>query len=42
MMCGLSGEIRFDGRAADIGAVDRMTGAMYDRGPDGFPPVAAA
>jgi asparagine synthase (glutamine-hydrolysing) len=35
MMCGLSGEIRFDGRAADIGAVDRMTGAMHDRGPDG-------
>ncbi|GGL37876.1 N-acetylglutaminylglutamine amidotransferase [Planomonospora parontospora] len=34
-MCGLSGEIRFDGRAADIGAVDRMTGTMHDRGPDG-------
>ncbi|GAA2851907.1 N-acetylglutaminylglutamine amidotransferase [Streptosporangium fragile] len=34
-MCGLSGEIRFDGRAADIGAVGRMTDAMRDRGPDG-------
>ncbi|GAA0388871.1 N-acetylglutaminylglutamine amidotransferase [Microbispora corallina] len=34
-MCGLSGEIRFDGRAADIGAVGRMTDAMHDRGPDG-------
>ncbi|GGK48041.1 asparagine synthetase B [Planomonospora parontospora subsp. parontospora] len=34
-MCGLSGEIRFDGRTADIGAVDRMTGTMHDRGPDG-------
>ncbi|GGS66675.1 asparagine synthetase B [Planobispora rosea] len=34
-MCGLSGEIRFDGRTADIGAVSRMTEAMHDRGPDG-------
>ncbi|WP_169946475.1 N-acetylglutaminylglutamine amidotransferase [Microbispora sp. H11081] len=34
-MCGLSGEIRFDGRLADIGAVGRMTDAMHDRGPDG-------
>ncbi|WP_433256679.1 N-acetylglutaminylglutamine amidotransferase [Streptosporangium sp. CA-135522] len=34
-MCGLSGEIRFDGRAADIGAVGRMTDAMHERGPDG-------
>ncbi|ACZ86467.1 N-acetylglutaminylglutamine amidotransferase [Streptosporangium roseum] len=34
-MCGLSGEIRFDGRAADVGAVGRMTDAMHDRGPDG-------
>ncbi|MFI7056932.1 N-acetylglutaminylglutamine amidotransferase [Streptosporangium canum] len=34
-MCGLSGEIRFDGRPADVGAVGRMTDAMHDRGPDG-------
>lgn len=34
-MCGLSGEIRFDGAAADVGAVDRMTEAMRERGPDG-------
>ncbi|MCK2212254.1 N-acetylglutaminylglutamine amidotransferase [Actinomadura sp. ATCC 31491] len=34
-MCGLSGEIRFDGVEADIAAVDRMTEAMHDRGPDG-------
>ncbi|MEU7986441.1 N-acetylglutaminylglutamine amidotransferase [Streptosporangium canum] len=34
-MCGLTGEIRFDGRAADVGAVGRMTDAMHDRGPDG-------
>ncbi|RCG30739.1 N-acetylglutaminylglutamine amidotransferase [Sphaerisporangium album] len=34
-MCGLSGEIRFDGHAADVAAVQRMTAAMLDRGPDG-------
>ncbi|MER5323800.1 N-acetylglutaminylglutamine amidotransferase [Streptosporangium roseum] len=34
-MCGLSGEVRFDGRAADVGAVGRMTDAMHERGPDG-------
>ncbi|MEU1725222.1 N-acetylglutaminylglutamine amidotransferase [Nonomuraea sp. NPDC005692] len=34
-MCGLSGEFRFDGEEADIGAVGRMTDAMHDRGPDG-------
>jgi asparagine synthase (glutamine-hydrolysing) len=34
-MCGLTGEIRFDGRAADIAAVARMTDAMTRRGPDG-------
>jgi asparagine synthase (glutamine-hydrolysing) len=33
-MCGICGEIRFDGRAADVGAVVRMTGAMTSRGPD--------
>ncbi|MFG1700642.1 N-acetylglutaminylglutamine amidotransferase [Nonomuraea sp. NPDC049309] len=34
-MCGLSGEIRFDGGQADIGAVGRMAEAMHARGPDG-------
>ena len=34
-MCGLSGELRRDGRAADVAAVARMTGTMHDRGPDG-------
>src|SRR5271156_4943949 len=33
-MCGICGEIRWDGRAADVGAVTRMTGAMISRGPD--------
>ncbi len=33
-MCGLCGEIRFDGNAADVDAVARMTGAMVSRGPD--------
>ncbi|MDT5274175.1 MAG: hypothetical protein QOG95_1107, partial [Mycobacterium sp.] len=33
-MCGICGEIRFDGEAADVGAVARMTGAMTSRGPD--------
>ncbi len=33
-MCGICGEIRFDGQAADVGAVVRMTGAMTSRGPD--------
>lgn len=34
-MCGFSGEIRKDGRAADVAAVARMTATMHDRGPDG-------
>lgn len=34
-MCGVSGEIRFDGRRADLAAVERMTDAMGERGPDG-------
>lgn len=34
-MCGLSGELRLDGRAADTDAVARMTASMADRGPDG-------
>ncbi|MDT5350774.1 MAG: hypothetical protein QOH91_4061 [Mycobacterium sp.] len=33
-MCGICGEIRWDGHAADVGAVTRMTGAMTSRGPD--------
>jgi asparagine synthase (glutamine-hydrolysing) len=33
-MCGICGEIRFDGQTADVGAVVRMTGAMTSRGPD--------
>ncbi|MEE6135135.1 N-acetylglutaminylglutamine amidotransferase [Mycobacterium sp. 050128] len=33
-MCGICGEIRWDGHAADVGAVARMTGAMTSRGPD--------
>ena len=34
-MCGIAGEIRFDGERADLGAVDRMTGCLVHRGPDG-------
>jgi asparagine synthase (glutamine-hydrolysing) len=34
-MCGISGEIRFDGEYASTDAVARMTEAMADRGPDG-------
>ncbi|WP_436763507.1 N-acetylglutaminylglutamine amidotransferase [Streptosporangium sp. V21-05] len=34
-MCGLSGELRFDGRPADVAAVARMSDVMHDRGPDG-------
>ncbi|GAA2900163.1 hypothetical protein GCM10020220_106980 [Nonomuraea rubra] len=34
-MCGLSGELRFDGAEADIGAVGRMAETMHERGPDG-------
>jgi asparagine synthase (glutamine-hydrolysing) len=33
-MCGICGEIRWDGQSADVGAVTRMTGAMVSRGPD--------
>ncbi len=33
-MCGICGEIRFDGRSADVAAVARMTDAMAARGPD--------
>jgi asparagine synthase (glutamine-hydrolysing) len=34
-VCGLSGEIRFDGRPADVAAVDCISAKMQDRGPDG-------
>ncbi|MGY1715559.1 N-acetylglutaminylglutamine amidotransferase [Geodermatophilus sp. SYSU D01106] len=34
-MCGLSGEIRFDGSLADTTAVARMVEALVPRGPDG-------
>ena len=33
-MCGITGEIRFDGLVPDSGAVARMTEAMARRGPD--------
>ena len=39
-MCGICGEIRWDGQAADVGAVARMAGAMTSRGPDGDGVVA--
>jgi len=34
-VCGFSGEVRRDGRPADVAAVARMTATMHDRGPDG-------
>ncbi|MGW0185692.1 N-acetylglutaminylglutamine amidotransferase [Streptomyces sp. NPDC003362] len=34
-MCGLSGEIRFDGRRPDLAAVERMADQLAARGPDG-------
>ncbi|PRY17271.1 N-acetylglutaminylglutamine amidotransferase [Kineococcus rhizosphaerae] len=34
-MCGLCGEVRFDGRAADVAAVQRMSQTLAPRGPDG-------
>ncbi|MGW6862010.1 N-acetylglutaminylglutamine amidotransferase [Streptomyces xanthophaeus] len=34
-MCGLSGEVRFDGRGPDLAAVERMTDTLEPRGPDG-------
>ncbi len=33
-MCGISGELRFDGRAPGLAAVRRMTQALERRGPD--------
>ena len=34
-MCGIAGEIRFDGHGPDVAAVARITEAMHRRGPDG-------
>ena len=34
-MCGIAGEVRFDGRDADVAAVARINEAMHRRGPDG-------
>src|SRR5690349_21896262 len=35
-MCGIAGEVRFDGRDADVAAVARINAAMHRRGPGGF------
>ena len=34
-VCGLAGEVRFDGEVADLSAVERMTDCQSPRGPDG-------
>jgi asparagine synthase (glutamine-hydrolysing) len=34
-VCGLSGEIRFDGRGADVGALEHSCATLECRGPDG-------
>jgi asparagine synthase (glutamine-hydrolysing) len=34
-MCGLAGEIRFDGRRADVAAIERANDVLAPRGPDG-------
>ncbi|MEJ8278225.1 N-acetylglutaminylglutamine amidotransferase [Pseudonocardia spirodelae] len=34
-MCGIAGEIRFDGRGVDAAALAAMTDAQHSRGPDG-------
>jgi asparagine synthase (glutamine-hydrolysing) len=39
-MCGICGELRFDGSDVDIAAVSRMTAALRPRGPDGSGVVA--
>ena len=33
-MCGICGELRFDGSAPDLAAIGRMTAALARRGPD--------
>lgn len=35
-MCGIAGELRFDGRTADLSALAAMTAAQTRRGPDGM------
>ncbi|MGH3787948.1 MAG: N-acetylglutaminylglutamine amidotransferase [Pseudonocardiaceae bacterium] len=35
-MCGIAGEIRFDGKPAGVDAVTTMTAALHRRGPDGW------
>src|SRR4051794_21358535 len=35
-MCGIAGEIRFDGTPADVAAVSTMTASLHRRGPDGW------
>lgn len=39
-MCGICGEVRFDGHSADVAAVVRMNAAQVARGPDGHGVVA--
>ncbi len=39
-MCGICGEINFDGRGADVAALARMNDCMAPRGPDGSGVVA--
>jgi asparagine synthase (glutamine-hydrolysing) len=34
-MCGIAGEIRFDGRTASVSAIDAMADVLAPRGPDG-------
>jgi asparagine synthase (glutamine-hydrolysing) len=34
-MCGIAGELRFDGRGADVAAVERACARLASRGPDG-------
>lgn len=41
-MCGLAGEIRFDGVALDIAALERMTQHQSNRGPDSSGMVATS
>src|SRR3954462_2843251 len=35
LVCGIAGELRFDGMPADAAALGRMAAAMAPRGPDG-------
>jgi asparagine synthase (glutamine-hydrolysing) len=39
-MCGICGEVTLDGRPASVARVERMTGTMIRRGPDGTGVVA--